>query len=64
MKKIAVKFWADHKVAITTGLLRIARGAIAVGASLVIAEFTKDPQFVWLAPVLLGADKAIREWSN
>jgi hypothetical protein len=62
--EVIEKFWADHKVSIITGLIRIARGAIALGASLLIAEFVKDPQFVWLAPVLLGLDKAVREWGK
>lgn len=62
--EILKKFWADHKVSLITGLWRIGRGAAALAISLVIAEITKDPQFVWLAPVLLGADKAVREWAK
>ncbi len=61
--EVIKKFWADHKVAFITGLWRIGRGAVALLVALVVAEVTKDPQFVWLAPVLLGLDKAVREWS-
>jgi hypothetical protein len=57
-------FWANHKVAIISGLWRAFRAFLAVVVSLLIVEITNDPQFVWLAPVLLGADKAIREWST
>ena len=62
MEKVK-QFWANHKVALKLGAFRILRGAAALLVSLFIAEITKDPAFVWLAPLLLGADKAIRDWS-
>jgi len=63
MEKVK-KLWADHKVAIITGLWRIGRSSVALAVSLVVAEVANDPQWVWLAPALLGLDKFIRTWSN
>jgi hypothetical protein len=46
------------------GLWRAVRGEVAVAICLYLAYVANKPELVWLAPVLLGVSKYIRDkWS-
>lgn len=42
-------------------LWRAARTAVALGLASAAAALTKDPRWIWLAPILAAAGKALRD---